>query len=111
MPVRVRWGNVGRALGAGAVVVVVVAWPWLRGDAPVVPGGAAVPVEEAGRAPWRGAPSGGAGRAGRAGGRRGAEAGGGEGGPVLRRPQGRAARGGARAVRGLDHRHLPRAVL
>src|SRR5215211_2066235 len=59
MPTRVRWGNVGRALGAVALVALVVAWPRLRADAPVVPGGAAVPVERE----WRSAPPGAAGPA------------------------------------------------
>jgi len=35
---RVRWGNVAAALGLVAVLGVVVAWPLLAPDAPVVPG-------------------------------------------------------------------------
>ena len=41
---RVRWGNVGRAVAAVAVVALVVAWPRLDGGPLEVPGGAAVPV-------------------------------------------------------------------
>jgi len=41
---RVRWGNVGRAVAAVAVVALVVAWPRLDGGRLEVPGGAAVPV-------------------------------------------------------------------
>ena len=41
---RVRWGNVARALGLVAVAGVVVAWPVLAPEAPVVPGTEAVPV-------------------------------------------------------------------
>jgi hypothetical protein len=41
---RVRWGNVGRALGLVALVALVVAWPALAPEAPVVPGREAVPV-------------------------------------------------------------------
>jgi hypothetical protein len=41
---RVRWGNVGRALGLVALVALVAAWPALAPDAPVVPGREAVPV-------------------------------------------------------------------
>jgi hypothetical protein len=48
---RVRWGNVGRAAGAVAVVALVVAWPRLGGEPIVVPGGAAVPVATPGAAP------------------------------------------------------------
>jgi hypothetical protein len=41
---RVRWGNVGRALGLVALVALVAAWPALAPDAPVVPAREAVPV-------------------------------------------------------------------
>ena len=41
---RVRWGNVGRAVAAVAVLALVVAWPRLDGGPLEVPGGAAVPV-------------------------------------------------------------------
>ena len=44
---RVRWGNVGRAVAAVAVVALVVAWPRLDGGPLEVPGGAAVPVAPA----------------------------------------------------------------
>ena len=47
---RVRWGNVARALGVVAVMGVVVAWPVLAPEAPVVPGREAVPVVEGPRA-------------------------------------------------------------
>ena len=35
---RVRWGNVARAAGLMVVVAVVVAWPVLAPEEPVVPG-------------------------------------------------------------------------
>src|SRR5262245_63934662 len=44
MVARVRWGNVGRACAAAAVVALVVAWPRLEGAAPRLPGDGVVPV-------------------------------------------------------------------
>ncbi len=41
---RVRWGNVAGALGVLAVIAVVVAWPALAPEPPVVPGRETVPV-------------------------------------------------------------------
>jgi serine/threonine-protein kinase len=46
---RVRWGNVGRALGALVLVAAVVAWPRLTAPAPRVPGGDAMPLVQPGR--------------------------------------------------------------
>src|SRR4051794_24700803 len=44
---RVRWGNVGRAAGAVALVAAVVAWPRLTPPAPQVPGSEPRPLVEA----------------------------------------------------------------
>jgi hypothetical protein len=41
---RVRWGNVGRAVGTVALVALVVAWPRLGGDALVAPDDSAMPL-------------------------------------------------------------------
>ena len=41
---RVRWGNVGRAGGLLALVVLVLAWPHLRAPEPALPPAAPVPV-------------------------------------------------------------------
>jgi hypothetical protein len=43
---RVRWGNVGRAVGAVALVAAVVAWPRLTSPAPRAPGGAVTPLAQ-----------------------------------------------------------------
>src|SRR3954447_22706564 len=41
---RLRWGNVGRAAVLAGVLAFVVAWPRISGEAPEVPGAAAVPL-------------------------------------------------------------------